>query len=74
MSPRGISSAYMSRLEALKSKHSILNSRIEEVQKRPLAGDFYLTQLKKQRLLIREEIEVMSKIGASQQSTAAAST
>ena len=61
MSVHAVSSAYISRIEALKNKYSILNSRIHEVQKRPLVGDFYLSQLKKQRLMILEEIETMSE-------------
>ena len=53
-------SSAVSRLEALKKKYTILDARIDEVRKRPFVGDFYLTQLKKQRLLIREEIEDLS--------------
>ena len=40
-----------------------------QAQKRPYAGDFYLTQLKKQRLVIAEEIETMNAVDA--RSTAA---
>ena len=57
MTVRGTSSPSQSRLEALRHKHAILKSRIEEEQRRPSAAEFYLRQLKKQKLLIKEQIE-----------------
>ncbi len=59
MSAQTMSSAYLSRLEALKNKHAIIDTRIDDAQKPPGREDFYLKQLKKQRLLIKEEIETM---------------
>ena len=59
MTHHAITGAYASRLQALKNKYSIIDSRIEEAQKRPYSADFYVTELKKQRLLIAEEIETM---------------
>lgn len=61
MSASVISSSYYSRLEALKNKADILNSRISDAQNRPAREDFYVTQLKKQRLMVNEEIEVMNR-------------
>ncbi len=46
-----------SRIEVLKQKHAILKSRIEQEQRYPSAADFYLRQLKKQKLLLKEKIE-----------------
>jgi len=61
MKERGIQHAYISRIQALRNKHAILNQRIEEVQNRPSTTDFYLRQLKKQKLFIKEEIEGIRK-------------
>lgn len=57
MTARGTSSVQSSRIEALRSKHAMLKDRIAEEQRQPSTTDFYLTQLKKQKLMIKEEIE-----------------
>ncbi len=58
MTARGTSaSSPISRLESLKHKHSLLKYRIEQMQNLPSTTDFYLKQLKKQKLLLKEEIE-----------------
>lgn len=57
MSAQGLFSAQNSRLEALRKRHAILSSRIEEAQRSPSTTDFYLRQLKKQKLVLKEEIE-----------------
>lgn len=57
MSVQGLLSAQKSRLDALRNRHSILSNRIEEAQKSPSTTDFYLRQLKKQKLVLKEEIE-----------------
>lgn len=57
MTAHGIAESNPSRIQALKNKYSIINSRIEEAQKSPSMADFYLMQLKKQRLMIKEELE-----------------
>lgn len=54
-----------SRIQALRNKHAIINSRIEEAQRSPSAADFHIRQLKKQRLQIQEEIESFRKKRAS---------
>lgn len=53
------SSSPSSRLEALQAKHNALKSQIESEQRSPSATDFYLRQLKKQKLQIKEKIEGM---------------
>lgn len=45
------------RLRALQQKHAVLASRIEEAQKHPATTDFYLRQLKKQKLVLKEQLE-----------------
>ena len=63
MSVQGLLSAQKSRLEALRNRHAILSSRIEEAQKSPSTTDFYLRQLKKQKLVLKEEIEGIRESG-----------
>lgn len=46
-----------SRVEALRNKHELLKSRIAEIQSLPSTTDFYLRQLKKQKLMLKEQIE-----------------
>ena len=57
MTSRVLSSSQPSRLEALKSRHAILSTRLEDAQKSPSTNDFFLRQLKKQKLMLKEEIE-----------------
>lgn len=57
MSTQGLLSAQKSRLEALRNRHAILSSRVEDAHKSPGVNDFYLRQLKKQKLALKEEIE-----------------
>lgn len=56
-----IISAPSSRVEALRVKHAALSERIRQEQKRPSSADYYLKQLKKQKLQIKEEIEGIRK-------------
>lgn len=46
-------------LKALKEKHADISRQIDEARKSPSTTDFYLTQLKKQKLIIKEKIESM---------------
>jgi hypothetical protein len=57
MTLRGHVSSQVSRLNALQEKHAALSSRIEEAQHSLSTTDFYLRQLKKQKLVLKEEIE-----------------
>ena len=57
MTARGISATPSSRVEALRNKYAIIDTRIEEARRSPSTTDFYVRQLKKQRLMLKEEIE-----------------
>ncbi len=57
MTARAMSSAHVSRIKALREKHAFLSDTIEKMQGRPSTTDFYLRQLKKQKLMLKEEIE-----------------
>ena len=61
MEASGILSEYPSRVDALRNKYFIVNARIDEAMKRPSTDDYYITQLKKQRLILKEEIEGIRK-------------
>ena len=52
-----ISSSQSSRIESLRQKHAVLSNQIEKAQNNLGTSDFYLIQLKKQKLVIKEEIE-----------------
>lgn len=45
------------RIEALRKRHADLESQIAEARKNSSTTDFYLRQLKKLKLVIKEEIE-----------------
>lgn len=45
------------RFEALRSKHLKYKAMIKEARKNPSTTDFYLNQLKKQKLLIKDLLE-----------------
>ncbi len=57
MPSRSVSAPSSSRQEALMARHAMLALKLEEEQKRPSTNDFFLRQLKKQKLLIKEELE-----------------
>ena len=46
-----------SRMKALREKHEALSRQIEEAQRSPSTRDFLISQLKKQRLLVKEKLE-----------------
>ncbi|MGH1403474.1 MAG: YdcH family protein [Alphaproteobacteria bacterium] len=46
-----------SRIEALRVKHAELSRKVESEQRDLSTSDYYLNQLKKQKLLIKEEIQ-----------------
>ena len=52
----------MSRLEALREKHAMYKHKIKEARQHPSTTDFYLAQLKKQKLAVKEEIENIREI------------
>ncbi|GJL84418.1 MAG: hypothetical protein DHS20C02_01930 [Micavibrio sp.] len=61
MAAQAMTSSQSSRIEALKAKHSALSMRIEKEQQRPSAASYYLQKLKKQKLVLKEEIEGLGR-------------
>ena len=57
MTQMGLSAAHISHLNALKEKHKSLEMQIETEQLRPSVTDIYLKRLKKQKLMLKDEIE-----------------
>jgi len=57
MTAQGFASSQSSRIKALQERHAMLSSKVQEAQISPSTTDFYLNQLKKQKLLLKEEIE-----------------
>ncbi len=49
-------------LDSLKEKHKKLSKRIDEARKRISMSDFYLSNLKKQKLLIKEQIASETRV------------
>ena len=64
-SQNAISTSQAARLEALRQKHAILSNKIEQEQGQPGSTDFYLTQLKKQKLMLKQQIEFMGEGAAN---------
>lgn len=66
MSSQVINASSSAKIKALKDKHSALESRIDEVMKSPSGtADFYLKQLKRQKLLLKDCIEDLSRRSAN---------
>jgi hypothetical protein len=59
MSEHSILSTPLSRLKALKKKHTLISERLREEMKRPAVTDFYLVELKKQKLWLKDQIEIL---------------
>ncbi len=57
MTARGLASSQGTRIKALQTKHNVISSQLEEAQNSPSATDFYLRQLKKQKLHLKDELE-----------------
>ncbi len=49
--------ALSSHLEELRKKHHTLSAKVEEAQKSPGTSDYEITDLKKQKLRLKEEID-----------------
>lgn len=47
-------------IEGLKAKHRALETAIEEENNRPRPDDLEITRLKKQKLVIKDELETLS--------------
>lgn len=61
MSANTMTSTHNSRLEALTARHSALAVRIEKEQQRPIAAAHHLQAMKKQKLVLKEEIEELRR-------------
>lgn len=48
------------KVRALKDKHAALEDRINDALKSPSTADYYLKQLKKQKLALKDSIERLS--------------
>ncbi|MCI2395433.1 DUF465 domain-containing protein [Aliiroseovarius sediminis] len=46
-----------SHVEELRRKHQVLSDKVEAMQKSPGSSDHEISELKKQKLLLKEEIE-----------------
>ncbi len=51
-----------SRLDALKQKHAVLSTMLDEKMKYPATSDFDLRRLKLEKLKIKEEIENIRQV------------
>lgn len=49
-----------SHLKELRKKHETLSERVELAQQHPSADDLEITELKKRKLLLKEEIQRLS--------------
>ena len=49
-----------SHVEELKRKHQALSEQVEHAQRAPGSSDFEISELKKQKLRLKEEIERLS--------------
>ncbi|PWE32467.1 DUF465 domain-containing protein [Maritimibacter sp. 55A14] len=52
--------ALSSHVQELRKKHETLSKRVEEAQRSPGADDLRISELKKQKLRLKEEIERLS--------------
>jgi len=57
MALAALDTASASRLQALKDKHTKLSSRVKKAQQSPSIPDDMIQLLKKQKLMIKEQIE-----------------
>ena len=62
MSNHALNTANSAKIEALKEKHAVLENRIDEAMKSPstMGADYYLKQLKRQKLILKDTIAQMS--------------
>lgn len=52
--------ALSSHVQELRKKHETLSKRVEEAQRSPGSDDLRISELKKQKLKLKEEIERLS--------------
>lgn len=63
MSSKAINATETAKIKALKEKHAALENRIDELRKSPSENiaDYYLKQLKRQKLILKDHIEHLSR-------------
>ena len=66
MAQRYLSDTQISRINALRQKHRILSSQLDQASKSISVSDFYLKQLKKQKLFLKEQIEGLRSVAANE--------
>ncbi len=49
-------------IQELRKRHATLSTRVEEAQRRPGSRDNEIAQMKKQKLILKEQIERLSRI------------
>lgn len=65
MSTRVSQVSNTAKINALKSKHAAVKTMLEEARKSPSTADYYLNQLKKQKLTLKDEITQLSRRAAN---------
>ncbi len=61
MPQKALSEVSTSRVEALRKKHLAVEAQIIDAIKSPSMADYYIKNLKKQKLMIKEELEALRK-------------
>ncbi|MBT8475286.1 MAG: DUF465 domain-containing protein [Alphaproteobacteria bacterium] len=51
-----------SHLQELRKKHQSLSEMVEQAQRSPATDDFQITELKKQKLKLKEQIERLQSV------------
>ena len=59
MPQKALSEVSTSRVEALRKKHLAVEAQIIDAIRSPSIADYYIRDLKKQKLMIKEEMESM---------------
>lgn len=59
---KGLISAQRARLQALKNKHMDISNKIEKEVSNKFYSEGLISQLKKEKLLLKEEIELLKKV------------
>lgn len=57
MALHALQSSQNSRLDALRSRHELLSRRVKDAQQSPGINDYFISELKKEKLRLKEEIE-----------------
>ena len=57
-----LASAHLNRLDALRARHAALSDKIDSEQSRAAFSEWYVRDLKKQKLRLKEEIEDLKDV------------